>query len=75
MDNIPVHKLLIVAGIVLITGGVLWYFLSDKLSWLGHLPGDIRIERPGFRFYFPFTTLLLVSLILNIVILLVRYFW
>jgi len=37
----------------LVAAGVLVYFLHDKLHWLGRLPGDIRIERDGFRLYIP----------------------
>jgi hypothetical protein len=33
---------------------------------LGRLPGDLRIERPGFRFYLPITTCLLVSGVLSL---------
>ena len=33
---------------------------------LGRLPGDLRIERPGFRFYLPITTCLVVSAVLSI---------
>ena len=32
-----------------------------SIPWLGRLPGDIRIERPGFRFYLPITSCLLIS--------------
>jgi hypothetical protein len=40
---------------------------SGGLSWCGRLPGDIRVERPGFRLYLPITTMLLVSAVLTIV--------
>lgn len=74
MENIPVYKLLIAVGIVLIAAGILWYFASDKLYWLGRLPGDIRIEISGFKFYFPLTTMLLCSLIIHIIIRLISCF-
>ncbi len=61
-------KLIIYAGVFLILIGAAVYFFGDKLSWLGRLPGDIRIEREGFRFYFPFTTMLLVSVFLTLLI-------
>lgn len=63
-------KWLVTMGIVLIGLGLLWPFLS-KLG-LGHLPGDIRIERKGFVFYFPFTSTILVSLALSLLIWLFR---
>jgi hypothetical protein len=52
--------------------GIFIYFLGDKFSWLGKLPGDIRVERENFRFYFPITTTLLISLVLTLIIYLVR---
>ncbi|WP_297527688.1 DUF2905 domain-containing protein [Thiohalobacter sp.] len=61
---------LIVAGIVLVVLGLLWPWIS-RLG-LGRLPGDIVIERDGFHFYFPVTTAILVSLVLNLIIWLLR---
>ncbi len=61
---------LIIAGVVLIVVGVAWPYLS-KLG-LGRLPGDIRIERDGFTFYFPITTGIIVSLVLSLLLWLFR---
>lgn len=61
-------KYIIVAGILLVLAGVLYYFFHDKLQWIGRLPGDIRVERENFRFYFPITTMILASLVLSLVI-------
>ncbi len=55
-------KILVVTGLTLtLVGAVLWLAGNSNLP-LGRLPGDIRIERPNFRFYFPLTTCLLLSL-------------
>lgn len=67
MNDQPFAKILIIAGLVLLAGGLIWYFFGDKLSWLGRLPGDIRIERENFRFYFPITTMILLSLLLTLI--------
>jgi hypothetical protein len=67
-------KLIIVAGAAIIVIGVLIYFLGDKMNWMGRLPGDIRIERENFKFYFPLTTMVLVSILLSLVLWLVRKF-
>jgi hypothetical protein len=75
MNNQPFAKILILAGLVLLAGGLIWYFFGDKLSWLGRLPGDIRIERENFRFYFPITTMILLSLLISLIIGLIRRFW
>lgn len=63
-------KWLITAGVVLIALGIAWPWLS-KLG-LGRLPGDIRIERDGFSFFFPITTGIIVSLVLSLILWLLR---
>lgn len=60
------QKTLIILGIVLLLAGLAWPWLG-KLP-LGRLPGDIVIDRPGMKFYFPVTTMILVSLILSLVL-------
>ncbi|MBI2359141.1 MAG: DUF2905 domain-containing protein [Deltaproteobacteria bacterium] len=64
-------KLLILFGIILVVLGIVFSFAA-KIPWLGHLPGDIYIQRERFTFYFPLTTCLLVSLILTLVLYLFR---
>lgn len=59
-------KGLITLGIILLAMGLLWPMLS-KLG-LGNLPGDIRIERKGFQFYFPITSGLLVSIVITLIL-------
>jgi len=68
-------KYLIIGGIAIVIVGVVFYFLGNKFEWLGHLPGDIRIEKENFKFYFPITTLLAISLILNLIIYIIRQIW
>ncbi len=58
-------RLLIIIGIVLLLAGLAWPWLS-RLP-LFHLPGDIVIERENFRFYFPITTSIIISLILSVI--------
>jgi hypothetical protein len=55
------QKFLIIAGLSLLLVGLLWPWLG-KLP-LGRLPGDIVVERGSFRFYFPVTTAVLLSLV------------
>jgi hypothetical protein len=62
MDSI-VGKYLILIGASILIIGVIVYFFGSSLKWIGHLPGDIRIERENFRFYFPITTLILLNLL------------
>lgn len=63
-------RTLIILGIVLIAVGLLWPWLT-RLG-LGRLPGDIIIERDNFRFYFPITTSILISLLLTLLFWLFR---
>lgn len=60
-------KALIVGGLVLVAAGVL-LLLVGKIPFLGRLPGDIVIERPGFRFYFPLGTSVVLSLLLSLIL-------
>ncbi len=64
-------KVLIIVGALLIVVGTLWLW-TGKLPSLGRLPGDLRIEREHFSFYFPLSTCLLISLILSLVLWLLR---
>lgn len=63
-------RLLITLGVVLVVAGLAWPLLS-KLG-LGRLPGDFRIERNGFTFYFPLTSGLIVSALVSLVLWLLR---
>ena len=66
-------KKLIIVGCLLIVVGLLWPIL-EKLN-LGRLPGDIIVRRDDFRFYFPITTCLVVSVVLTILIWLFKKWW
>lgn len=59
-----IGRALIIFGLVLLAVGFLWPVIS-KLG-LGRLPGDIVIEREGFRLYVPVTTSLLISAVLTL---------
>jgi hypothetical protein len=63
-------KWLITLGILLVVLGVVWP-LAAKLG-LGHLPGDITIERKGYTFYFPVTTSIVVSIVISVVLWILR---
>lgn len=52
-----------IVGLVIIgTGALVW---SGYGSWLGKLPGDIRLERGSSGFYFPIVTCLVISVALS----------
>ena len=60
------QRFLIILGIVLVAVGLLWPFIQ-RLG-LGRLPGDIVIERPGFTFYFPLVTSIIISVVLSLIL-------
>ena len=70
--NSSLGKWIIIAGICLVVVGVIIYFFHDKLNWIGRLPGDIRVEKENFRFYFPITTMILFSVVVSLVIFFVK---
>lgn len=71
--NESAGKWIIILGVLMVLVGVVWYFFGDKLSFLGRLPGDIRIEKENFRFYFPITTMILVSVLINVILRIINY--
>jgi hypothetical protein len=66
----PLAKFLVIAGAVMVVAGLVVHLLPSGFP-LGRLPGDIRVERPGFRFYFPLTSSVLVSAVITLVLWLV----
>jgi hypothetical protein len=64
------NRLLIALGIVFVLAGVSWPWLKNVP--LFHLPGDVVIDRPGFKFMFPITTMLIVSAVLSLLLWLLR---
>jgi hypothetical protein len=64
-------KTLIYLGLFLAVLGLI-FSLGGKIPWLGHLPGDIYIQRERFTFYFPLTTCILISVIITLVLYLFR---
>lgn len=68
MPDLGKTLMLLGAG-AFVLGFLFWLASSlgagSPLQYLGKLPGDIRIEKPGFSFYFPLTTCILISLILS----------
>jgi len=65
-----VQRLLITLGLLIALVGLLWPWI-EKLG-VGRLPGDLRIDKPGFTLYAPFTTMIVLSLVLSLVIWLLR---
>ena len=70
-------RLFVIAGLGLVVLGAILWFAGGRgwLSWLGRLPGDIRIEGDKGGFYFPLVTCLVVSVALSGLLALIRKFF
>lgn len=66
----PFRQALLFAGVALVLAALFWPYLS-KLP-LGRLPGDIVLRRGGATFYFPLTTMILVSIVITLALRLFR---
>jgi len=55
-----------IGGALVLLGGLLW--LVSKIPFLGHLPGDIRIERPGLTCLIPLASSIVLSIVLTILL-------
>ena len=64
-------RIIIIVGAILLVLGLILVF-SERIPWLGRLPGDIVVKRQGFTLYFPVVTMLLVSVVLTV---LLNLFW
>ena len=64
------QRLLIGAGLLILLAGVFWPWLS-KLPF-GRLPGDLIVDRPGLKIFAPFTTMIILSLVISLLIWLLR---
>ena len=64
------NRLLIILGTSLLVLGLAWSRVR-RLPFY-RLPGDIVIDRPGFRFFFPVTTMLLLSAAISLIAWLLR---
>lgn len=64
MDNRQIGLLLVVLGVIAILVGLLVW--AGGLSWIGRLPGDIRIEGEHTRVYFPWVSMLVISVVLTV---------
>jgi len=73
--NSETGKWIIGIGVIIILVGVIVYFFHDKLNWIGRLPGDIRMERENFKFYFPIATMILFSLLGTLILWVIRKFF
>lgn len=60
------QRALIVIGLVVLVAGLLWPWLGQLP--IGRLPGDIVVDKPGFKLYVPITTMLLASALITLLL-------
>jgi uncharacterized membrane protein YidH (DUF202 family) len=70
MSSPSLGAFLILLGIGLAVVGLLVW--AGAFGWFGRLPGDVRIERETVRVYFPFASMLVISLVLSLLFYLFR---
>jgi len=66
-----IGKALIILGLILVAIG-LWLTFAGRMPYFGKLPGDFRIEKENFSFYFPLASCLLISLLISLLLWLFR---
>ena len=63
---------MILAGALLVVVGLVLHYAPGLLNWFGRLPGDIRIESERGKFFFPITSMVIVSIVLTVLFSLFR---
>ncbi len=61
-------KILIAIGLLLVIIGVLILIFGNVFAWFGKLPGDIHIDKNNVKIFIPFTSMVLLSIILSVII-------
>lgn len=64
------QKILILTGMLIVAAGLAWPWL--KQLPFGRLPGDFAFRGENFSFYFPLTTMIIVSIVLSVIFRLFR---
>ncbi|MGE5172713.1 MAG: DUF2905 domain-containing protein [Betaproteobacteria bacterium] len=65
-----IAKVLIIIGAALIVIGLV-ILGTQKLPFMGKLPGDIIIKREHFTFYFPLATSIVISILISLILYLI----
>lgn len=60
-------KFLIITGIILLVTGLIM-LLAPRFPFPGRLPGDIVIDKGNFKMFIPFTTSILISIVLSLIL-------
>ena len=66
-DASSLGRALLLVGLAVAAVGLL-LTVAGRVPFLGHLPGDIAIQRGSWSFYFPIVTCVVLSLVLTLVL-------
>ncbi len=61
-------RVIILLGLLLVAVGFFITLLDSGPGWLGNLPGDIRYEGDNFTIYIPLTTMIIISIVINLLL-------
>jgi hypothetical protein len=70
MEQRPLGLLIIGAGAALMLVGLLVW--GGGMGWFGRLPGDLRWQGGNTRVYLPLASMLVVTVVLNLLLYLLR---
>ena len=65
MDDLA--KYIIYIGLFITIAGVLIYFFGNYLGWIGKTPLDFSYKSDNMSVYFPFGTMLIISIVLTFI--------
>ncbi|MFA5783182.1 MAG: DUF2905 domain-containing protein [Bacteroidales bacterium] len=68
-------KIIVIIGIIVIIVGIVIWLFGDKFNWFGNLPGDIKVKKENFSFYFPFVSMIILSIVISLIVWLIRKFF
>ncbi len=68
-------KLLIYIGLTIALLGMIITSIDINFNWFGNLPGDIKIDKENFKLFFPITSMIIFTIILNLIIYLIRLYF
>ena len=61
-------KIMIISGSLLLLAGISISFAPWLINWVGRLPGDIYIKNEHSSFFFPITSMIVISLLLTLIL-------
>jgi hypothetical protein len=75
MDLSSLGKWIILFGLAIVVVGLVVWIAGKVGVPFGSLPGDLRVERPGFSFSFPVVTCIVISIVLTALLNLIMWFF